>query len=101
MGLEHFDPLLRSHRMVLALKRDTALRHRFEQDEDGVAAEFGLTPAERDAIRARDFRALYELGLHPYYLSQLSRLIFGTAAESRGASEAARALVESFQRPRS
>ena len=100
MGLEHFDPLLRTHELVMALKTDAALRRRFEQDEGAVLAEFPLTDAERAAIRARDFRALYELGLHPYYLSQLSRLIFGTV-EGAGASDAARALVASFERPRS
>jgi hypothetical protein len=100
VGLENFDPLLASHRLVMALKTDRELRERFERDQDSVLQQFGLTEAEVSAIRARDFRALYELGLHPYYLSQLSRLIFGTAAESKGASDAARALVESFQRSR-
>lgn len=100
MGLEHFDPLVKTHELIQALKTDRALRKRFEQDEESVLAEFELTVAERAAIRERDFRALYELGLHPYLLAQLSRLIFGTV-EGAGASEAARALVESLQRERS
>lgn len=97
MGLEHFDPLVRTHELIQALKTDRELRRRFEKEEEAVLADFDLTAAERDAIRKRDFRALYELGLHPYLLAQLSRLIFGTV-EGAGASEAARALVESFER---
>ena len=97
MALDNFNPLLMTHELIRALRADRALRERFTEDEASVLAAFDLTDAERDAIRERDFGALYNLGLHPYLLSQLSRLIFGTV-EGEGASRAAQALVESLQR---
>ncbi len=97
MALDHFDPLLMTHELIRALRADRSLRERFTEDEASVLAAFDLTDAEREAIRERDFAALYKLGLHPYLLSQLSRLIFGTV-EGKGASQAAQALVESLQR---
>lgn len=95
MGLEHFNPLLNTHRLVMALKRDRGLREEFKADERKVLERFDLTSEERSAIQTRDFRALYELGVHQYLLSQLARLIFGTA-EGTGTSEAASALMRSL-----
>lgn len=98
--LEHFSRYLNkdlvTHRLVQELKRDRPMRERFRaHEQDFLAAYPGLTDAERRAIAARDFRALYLLGLHPYLLGQLSRLIFGTI-EGAGSSEAATALVRSL-----
>jgi len=98
--LGHFSQYLNkdlaTHKLVHALKASRELRERFRSDERGVLAEFpGLTPEEREAIAARDFRRLYEMGVHPYLLGQLSRLIFGTV-EGAGSSEASVALVRSL-----
>lgn len=95
MGLEQFNPLLRSNDFVQDLKWDIELRARFERSEDEVLAEYVLTDEERVAIRDRDFLKLHELGLHPYLLSQLARLVFGTG-EKAGSSGPATALLRSL-----
>jgi len=95
MALNYFDPLLRTNDLVQDLKWDEDLRARFEASEETVLAAYPLTDKERDAIRGRDFRRLYEMGLHPYLLSQLARLIYGTG-EKAGTSEAATALIRSL-----
>lgn len=97
--LEHFSKYLnkdlKSHKMINDLKRDRALRERFRDDRAGVLDGYELTAEERAAILAEDFRALYEMGVHPYHLGQLSRLIHGTV-EGAGSSEASLALVRSL-----
>lgn len=96
MSLSNFKPELRTHGFVQALKRDSELRARFEADPGAVAEGYGLTPQEVTAIRERDFRALFDLGMHPFLLGQLARLLFGTA-EGGAASAAASALVASLR----
>jgi len=95
MALNHFNPLLRSNDLVQDLKWDEDLRARFEASEEDVIGSYSLTEDERVAIRERDFRRLYEMGLHPYLLSQLARLIYGTG-EKAGTSAAATALIQSL-----
>ncbi len=55
-----------------------------------------LLPVERKAIEDRDFRTLYDLGMHPYLGGQLSRFIWGNDA-GKGAVEASNKLVASLQ----
>lgn len=95
MGLEAFDAGLASHDLVMDLKWDAALREEFGRDEKAVLDRYPLTAAERAAIEARDFRALYDLGFHPYLGSQLARLIYGNAAGPE-ATRAVKALVRSL-----
>lgn len=95
MPLESFDPLLRTNDLVQDLKWDPALRSEFESAEADVLARYDLTDAERTAIRGRDFRALHDMGLHPYLLSQLARLLHGTG-ETAGSSAPATALLKSL-----
>jgi protocatechuate 4,5-dioxygenase alpha chain len=95
MSLEKFRPQLRSNDLIQDLKWNVDLRSRFEADEDAVLRDYPLTDEERAAIKDRDFKALYELGLHPYLLSQLARLIFGTG-EKAGSSTPATALLRSL-----
>ncbi|GEL25293.1 hypothetical protein PSU4_42470 [Pseudonocardia sulfidoxydans NBRC 16205] len=95
MPLESFDPQLRANDFVQDLKWDEGLRARFVADEDAVLAGYDMTGAERAAIRERDFRALHDMGLHPYLLSQLARLVFGTG-ENAGSSTPATALLRSL-----
>jgi Aromatic-ring-opening dioxygenase LigAB, LigA subunit len=94
--MEGFDPTLAGHDLVQDLKWDPDLRARFAVDESGVLDLYALRPAERVAIERRDFRALYDLGFHPYLGGQLARLIYGNAA-GKGAAVAVRKLVESLQ----
>jgi protocatechuate 4,5-dioxygenase alpha chain len=56
---------------------------------------YPLEPEERLAIEKRDFRALYDMGMHPYLGGQLSRLIYGNEA-GKGAITAVNKLVESL-----
>ena len=79
---------------------DESARRRFEQDEGAVLEQYALRPEERRAIAARDFRALYDMGLHPYLGGQLARFIYGNEA-GKGAAVAAVKLVESLQRGKS
>jgi hypothetical protein len=95
LGLEHFNALLRTHDLVQDLKWDAGLRSRFAADPRPVLDAYQLRPDEREAIERRDFNALYEMGVHPYLLGQLSRLIYGTV-ENAGSSLAATALVDSL-----
>jgi protocatechuate 4,5-dioxygenase alpha chain len=96
MELNEFNPALASHDLVQDLKWDAALRAEFEQDESSVLDRYPLRPQERTAIEQRDFRTLYDMGIHPYLGGQLARLIYGNEA-GKGASVAARKLVESLQ----
>jgi hypothetical protein len=96
MGLEHFRPLLRTHDLVQDLKWDRALRERFHGSPETVLDSYELSPDERRAIETHDFKGLYEMGVHPYLLAQLARLLYGTA-EGAGTSEAATALVRSLK----
>jgi protocatechuate 4,5-dioxygenase alpha chain len=99
--LDHFskylDKSLQTHVLIQDMKGDRGLREQFKADETSVLDRYDLKPEERQAILDRDFKALYELGVHPYLLGQLSRLIHGTV-EGAGSSEASVALVRSLTR---
>lgn len=96
MGFERFDPSLAGHDLVQDLKWDKALREQFQRDEKSVLDRYPLRPEERRAIETRDFRALYDLGFHPYLGGQFARLIFGNEA-GKGAKLAVDKLVASLQ----
>lgn len=96
MGWEKFDPTLVSHDLVQDLKWDPQLRRLFEQNEVAVLDRYDLRPEERKAIEERDFRKLYDMGMHPYLGGQLSRFIWGNDA-GKGAIEATNKLVASLQ----
>jgi protocatechuate 4,5-dioxygenase alpha chain len=78
MSLEHFNKLLATHNLIIDLKRDAELRRKFKQNEDEVLAMYNLTDAERTAVKNRDFRAMYDMGVHQYLVAQMARLIYGT-----------------------
>jgi protocatechuate 4,5-dioxygenase alpha chain len=93
--LKAYDPSLVVHDLVQDLKWDPALRAEFETNEAAVLDRYPLEPAERAAIEKRDFRALYDMGMHPYLGGQLSRLIWGNDAGG-GALRANMNLIESL-----
>ena len=98
MGLfDKFDPTLAGHDLVQDLKWDASLRRQFVADERSVLDRYSLRPEERRAIEQRDFRALYDLGFHPYLGGQLARFIYGNDAGG-GAILAVNKLVASLQR---
>lgn len=95
MGLTNFNPVLQSHDLVQDLKWNPELRLQFEQNESNVLDKYNLLPEERTAIERRDFKALYQMGFHPYLGGQLARFIYGNVA-GKGASIAVKKLVESL-----
>jgi len=96
MAWENFNPNLAAHDLVQDMKWDAELRKEFKSNEAAVLDRYDLLPAERKAIEERDFRALYDLGMHPYLGGQLSRFIWGNDA-GKGAVEASNKLVASLQ----
>ncbi|MFA7394193.1 MAG: hypothetical protein WCZ88_17860 [Pigmentiphaga sp.] len=96
MSLANFNPALASHDLVQDLKWSPPLRRRFHEEEAAVLDLYDLLPEERAAIERRDFRALYDLGFHPYLGGQLARLIWGNEA-GKGAKVAVDLLVKSLQ----
>jgi hypothetical protein len=56
------------HKLLWELRRDPALAKRFRADPDGILSCYELEPQDRAAIRAGDFRALYDRGANPYLL---------------------------------
>ena len=62
--------------------RDLAFRTAMQTDPASAVAEYQLTPQERDALLAGDVARLYEMGVHPFILSFLTRYeICGLTAE--------------------
>lgn len=78
MSLEHVNKLLQTNELVIDLKRNSNLRKQFKENEEEVLDRYVLTPDERNAIRQRNFKALYDMGVHQYLVAQLARLIYGT-----------------------
>jgi hypothetical protein len=93
MGISNVDKTLASNRLVFEVRRDKAKLQRFRGDPEAVMAEYGLTGEERAAWRAQDLKRLAELGVHPYFLPQVSRLIEG-GAYNHNDSAAARLYAE-------
>jgi protocatechuate 4,5-dioxygenase alpha chain len=81
-NVERCDKTLPLNEMMFYVRRDARLRERFTTDLPGVAREFGLSPAEYEALRDRDVRRLNELGVHQYYIPQILRLAYGAALNS-------------------
>jgi protocatechuate 4,5-dioxygenase alpha chain len=81
---------------VQDLKWNPDLRHEFQANEQAVLDRYPLRPEERRAIEQRDFRALYDLGFHPYLGGQLARMIYGNDAGG-GALAAAETLIKSLR----
>jgi protocatechuate 4,5-dioxygenase alpha chain len=58
----------------------------FARDEDGYCRRYGLTDAQRDAVRRRDVLALVHDGGNVYYLAKLAG-IFGLGVQDIGAQQ--------------
>jgi protocatechuate 4,5-dioxygenase alpha chain len=61
-------------------------RDAFKQNEDTYCEKFGLSPEQREAVRARDVLRLVQLGGHIYYLAKLAG-IFGLSVQDVGAQQ--------------
>jgi hypothetical protein len=97
MSISDVVRTLPANRMVFDVRRDMALVARFRDDLEGLMAEYGLSEPEKQAFREKDLKRMAQLGVHPYFLTQITRLYFGSARNHQ-ASEAAKlyaaALVE-------
>jgi hypothetical protein len=93
MSIFDTDKTLPANRLVFDVRRDAALRQRFATDLDGLMRDYGLSEEEQRALREIDIRRLAELGMHPYFLPQVTRLFKG-AGYNHNDSEAARLYAE-------
>ena len=93
MGIRDTDRTLPSNRMVFELRRDPQKYAAFRRDLEATMAEYGLGEAERAAWRSVDLAALARLGVHPYFLPQISRLFKG-GGYNHNDSDAARLYAE-------
>ena len=89
MGIADVDTKLASNRLIFDIRRDRDLMAAFRKDLEEVMAKYKLTEAERAAWRAIDIAALGRLGVHPYFLPQVSRMFEGSGYNHND-SEAAR-----------
>ena len=61
-------------------------REAFLRDEDGYCDKFGLTPAQRQAVKHRNVLELIEAGGNIYYLAKFAG-IFGLGVQDIGAQQ--------------
>jgi hypothetical protein len=77
MPIADVDRTLPSNRLIFEVRRDMNLFRRFRADLEGVMAHYGLSEEEKAAWRKVDIARLAKLGVHPYFLPQVSRLFHG------------------------
>lgn len=94
MGIDNTDRTLASNRLVFEVRRDMAAYRRFRENFELVMEEYGLTEEEKEAWRALDLKKLGDLGVHPYFLPQISRLFHG-GGYNHNRSEACKAYAAS------
>jgi protocatechuate 4,5-dioxygenase alpha chain len=90
-----FDPDLPSNRLIFDVRRDNAVWPKFKERMEELMAKYGFSEAEKQAWRDVDVKTLGELGVHPYFLPQVTRLVHGSAAND-SKSAAAQAYRKSF-----
>ncbi len=90
MGIADTRKDLPANRMIFEVRRDRAKFAGFADRLEDLMEEYGLSEEERQAFRDRDLGRLGTLGVHPYFLPQVSRLFHGTAY-NHNRSRAARA----------
>jgi protocatechuate 4,5-dioxygenase, alpha chain len=61
-------------------------RAAFVANEDAYCAKFGLTPAQRKAVKSRDVLAMIEAGGNIYYLAKLAGIL-GLNVQDIGAQQ--------------
>src|SRR5574339_13591 len=81
-NVERCDKTLPVNEMIYYVRRDAALRERWNRDLEGLARQFGLSLEEYEAVRDRDVRRLNDMGVHQYYIPQILRLFYGASANS-------------------
>lgn len=80
---------IRLNKMCAALC-SSAEREAFRRDEEAFMARFGLTEAEKELIRKRDFKGLIEAGMNIYAMlkvgSATGHSLYRMGAQMRGES---------------
>ena len=100
MSILNTDKTLPANKMVFEVRRDAALRERFRADLEGLMRDYGLSEEEKQALRQADLKRLGELGMHPYFLPQVSRLFKG-AGYNHNESAAAQLYAEKMLKGKS
>lgn len=93
MSILNTDKTLPANKLIFEVRRDAKLRERFRTDLEGLMSDYGLSADEKDALRKADLKRLGELGMHPYFLPQVTRLFKG-AGYNHNESEAAQLYAE-------
>jgi hypothetical protein len=93
MGILNTDRTLASNRMVFELRRNREAYAEFRSDLEASMVRFGLTEEEKRAWRAIDLPSLGRMGVHPYFLPQVTRLFKG-GGYNHNDSDAARLYAE-------
>ena len=78
MGIADTRRELPANRMIFEVRRDPDKFNAFADDLEAVMEHYRLSEAEREAFRHLDLKSLGDLGVHPYFLPQVSRLFHGT-----------------------
>ena len=99
MSILNTDRTLPANKLVFEVRRDPALRARFAADLEGLMRDYGLSEAEKEALRKADLKRLAALGMHPYFLPQVSRLFKG-AGYNHNESAAAQLYAEKMLKGR-
>src|SRR5687768_11956781 len=97
MSISDVDRTLPANRMVFEVRRDMTLVRRWQDDLEGLMADYGLSDEEKDAFRRQDLEKMADIGVHPYFLAQVTRLFHGSARNDKTSAAAQaylKALVE-------
>ena len=95
MSISDVDRTLPANRMVFEVRRDMAKIRRWQDDLEGLMAEYGLSDDEKDAFRRQDLKKMAAIGVHPYFLTQITRLFHGSARNDK-TSAAAQAYIKAL-----
>jgi hypothetical protein len=95
MSISDVVRTLPANKMVFDVRRDMALIKRWKDDLEGLMTEYGLSDAEKDAFRQQDLKRMADLGVHPYFLTQVTRLFHGSARNTQS-SAAAQAYIKAL-----
>src|SRR5699024_5261198 len=93
MSIVNVDRTLPSNSMVFELRRDAEKYAMFKADLEATMDYYGLSEEERVAWRNMDIATLGKMGVHPYFLPQISRLFKG-GQYNHNDSDAARLYAE-------
>jgi len=76
----------RSGKLFFDLSKNMQLMGRWMNEREAVMDEYKLTDQEKEAVRNKDSRALYDLGMNPYLLIGAARFLgIGDPAGGPGA----------------